>query len=377
MSRQHVPGGLRALRLRDGGDTLKGADDLYHEALRPQLHFSPKRGWNNDPNGMVYFNGEYHLFFQHNPYGWGWGNMHWGHAVSKDMVHWEEQGEAPYPDAAGADGLRQCRRGRERIRAGFLVWTANRRSYSAPPRLGQPGGAVPGLQHRRRQNPSPNMRAIRSSNRSSGNRDPKVLWHEPSKRWVMALYVETGGKHTVHFLTSANLKDWKQESESEGFYECPDLFELPGEWRRGQEEMGADRSGQWLSGRHLRWVEIHTGDEEAQGPQRPRLLRGPDVQRPAHQGWAAPPDRLVAGTFAGDAVQPGAECAAGIEAGEHRRRPAADVDTRPRTGGAARQEGECGTADTETRRREPARRRVCGTTRRGRRGSCARRRRPW
>ena len=68
-------------------DTFPGEAEVYQEKLRPQFHFSSRRGWNNDPNGMVYYDGEYHLFYQHNPFGWGWGNMTWGHAVSTDMVH--------------------------------------------------------------------------------------------------------------------------------------------------------------------------------------------------------------------------------------------------------------------------------------------------
>lgn len=212
-------------------DSLKHADDLYRETLRGQFHFSPRRGWNNDPNGLVFFNGEYHLFFQHNPYGWAWGNMHWGHAVSRDLVHWEELGDPLLPDHFGP------------MFSGSAV--VDWRNTSG---LGQDGKPPMVLLYTAAGNPTVQCLASSTDGRTfrkypgnpilkevtGGNRDPKVLWHEPTQKWVMVLYVEWQKKQTIHFYTSPNLIDWTLASITEGdpagkpyLYECPDFFELP------------------------------------------------------------------------------------------------------------------------------------------------------
>ncbi len=202
----------------------------YQEPQRGKFHFSPKRGWNNDPNGMVYFNGEYHLFFQHNPYGVNWGNMHWGHAVSKDLVHWKELPEALYPDSLGTmfsgsaimDHLGKSGFGTKEKPAMLLFYTAAERSWTQ--------GLAYTLDGRNFEKyESPILKKV-----SNGNRDPKVIWHEPSKHWIMVLYVEEAGEqHTMHFYRSPDLKKWEFTSKILGgikndryLYECPEFFEL-------------------------------------------------------------------------------------------------------------------------------------------------------
>lgn len=226
-----LPDDSSALSSIEQSDTLKDGDDLYRERLRGQFHFSPKRGWNNDPNGLVYFNGEYHLFFQHNPYGWGWGNMHWGHAVSRDLVHWEELGDKLAPDDLGP------------MFSGSAVVDWNNTSG-----LGKPGQPPLVLIYTAAGDPTVQCIASSTDGRNftkypgnpvlkqitGGNRDPKVMWHEPTQKWVMVLYVEWQKQHTVHFFTSPNLREWTLASVTEGdppgkpyLYECPDFFELP------------------------------------------------------------------------------------------------------------------------------------------------------
>ena len=220
-----------ALRSIEQSDALKDAGNLYAEPLRGQFHFSPQRGWNNDPNGCVFYNGEYHLFFQHNPYGWGWGNMHWGHAVSRDLVHWEDLGDKLLPDDLGP-----------LVSGSAVVDWKNTSGF------GRDGKPPLVLFYTAAGNPTTQCMAYSTDGRTftkfsgnpivkevtGGNRDPKVIWHEPTQQWVMTLYVEWQKRHTIHFFTSPNLREWKLASISNGdapggrfLFECPDFFELP------------------------------------------------------------------------------------------------------------------------------------------------------
>jgi fructan beta-fructosidase len=236
-----------ALSSIEQSDTIKDGGNLYHEPLRAQFHFSSRRGWNNDPNGLVFYKGEYHLFYQHNPYGWAWGNMHWGHAVSPDLVHWRELGDVLAPDTLG-----------DMFSGSAVVDWKNTSGLGTP---GQPpliliytstlsGQSIASSTDGRNFTKFSANPVVKNITGAEANRDPKVYWHEPTQRWVMALYVGLPGKecissypeytcgnldnngrpmreNTIYFLMSPNLKDWTVTSHVEGFYECPDYFELP------------------------------------------------------------------------------------------------------------------------------------------------------
>jgi len=208
---------------------VKEADTIYKEKNRQQFHLSSKRGWNNDSNGLVYYKGEYHLFWQHNPYGWNWGNMTWGHAVSTDCVNWIEIGDAIHPDEMGTiysgsavvdhDNTAGFQSGDEKAIVCFYTSSGGTNALSK----GQPYTQSIAYSNDRgrtwtKYKGNPVVKHIKGS-----NRDPKVLWHEPTKRWVMVLYLDD---KIMAFLSSPDLKNWTKNSELKCFHECPELFKL-------------------------------------------------------------------------------------------------------------------------------------------------------
>ena len=194
-------------------DSFAGEDSIYKEFNRPQFHFSTKRGWVNDPNGLVFHNGEYHLFYQHNPFEINWENMHWGHAVSKDLLHWEELNDALYPDTLGTMFSGSAVIDKENV-AGWgnnalvAFYTAAGKKMTQNIAFSNDNGRT--------------FTKFKGNPIIGPDRDPKVFWYAPAKVWVMALYNE----NHIAIYNSTDLKKWEFKSKTKGFYECPELFEL-------------------------------------------------------------------------------------------------------------------------------------------------------
>ncbi|MCK0473269.1 glycoside hydrolase family 32 protein [Halalkalibacter sp. APA_J-10(15)] len=203
------------------------------DKYRPNLHFAPQRNWMNDPNGLIYFNGEYHLFYQYNPNDSVWGPMHWGHAVSKDLITWEELDIALYPDEKGT------------IFSGSAVIDWNNTSGFFPEEPGMVAifthhNEFEGEAQKQTQSIAYSYDQGRTWEKFEENpvlehetkldfRDPKVFWHHETSKWIMVL--ATG--QTISIYSSTNLKEWKFQSEfgqnmgfHDGVWECPDLFQL-------------------------------------------------------------------------------------------------------------------------------------------------------
>lgn len=217
---------------------LKLADSFdmsNKETFRPVYHHTPAYGWMNDPNGMFYKDGVYHLFFQYNPYGSVWGNMHWGHSTSSDLIHWNFEGVSIVPDAWGAIFSGSCVVDHNNT-AGFgkdAVIAFYTSAKSTPWGDVQSESMAYSLDNGKTFVKYAGNPIITSLEKDF--RDPKVFWYAPGKHWVMILAV---GQH-MELYSSVNLKDWKKESEfgkmqgaHGGVWECPDLIELPVEGSR-------------------------------------------------------------------------------------------------------------------------------------------------
>jgi sucrose-6-phosphate hydrolase SacC (GH32 family) len=212
---------------------------LYGEPLRPRIHFTPPRNFMNDPNGLVFYEGEYHLFYQHNPQGATWGHMSWGHAVSRDLLHWEHLPVA----LAEADGVM--------VFSGSAVVDRDNTSGLCRPRGSDRSCLVAiytGHGHgRQTQNLAVSHDRGRTWTKHAGNpvldlglenfRDPKVFWHAGTRRWVMVTVLSD--QHKVRLFGSRDLQRWDTLSDfgpagaTGGVWECPDLLEVPIEGEGG------------------------------------------------------------------------------------------------------------------------------------------------
>ena len=235
---------------------------MNKEQYRPGYHFTPNENWMNDPNGMVYFEGEYHLFYQYNPFGNTWGHMSWGHAVSKDLIEWEhlplalaeENDVMIFSGSAVVDWNNSSGFGIDNKPPLVAIYTgheeANRKQYQSIAYSNDKG---------------------RTWTKYTGNpvldigmkdfRDPKVLWYEPDQKWVMIVALSLERK--LHLYSSTDLKQWSFMSEFgpenavNGIWECPDLFEMKtnegeNKWvlgiNLGRHSVAGGSGGQYLIG---------------------------------------------------------------------------------------------------------------------------------
>ncbi len=214
--------------------SIKEEDSITNDPFRPNYHFTPREKWMNDPNGLVYQNGKYHLFFQHYPDSTVWGPMHWGHAVSKDLLSWEEKPIALYPDSLGyifsgsavVDKNNTADFGKDAMIAMFTYH--------------DPKGEKEGHDKFQTQGIAYSLDEGKTWTKYKGNpvidnpgirdfRDPKVFWNEEKEKWQMLL----AAKDHIQFFESDDLKTWDKLSDFKfeddpalGVWECPDLFEL-------------------------------------------------------------------------------------------------------------------------------------------------------
>ena len=221
------PASLKSLNRIYQDEQINGSDSLYKESNRPQFHFTVKRGWSNDINGPIFYNNQYHLFWQSFPFGLSWntGFMYWGHAVSADLLHWKELPPAMMLDSLGSpwsgssviDKNNDGGWGKDAL---VLYYTAFDRVSGKQVQCIAFSTDNANTFKRYGGNP------VIDSNwemQTTDTRDPHVFWHELSKHWIMVLLEKDG----MSFYNSLDMRKWVKQSHFKGLWECPDFFELP------------------------------------------------------------------------------------------------------------------------------------------------------
>jgi fructan beta-fructosidase len=219
--------------------TVIAQNNLYKEKYRPQFHFSPAKNWTNDPNGLVYFDGEYHLFYQYNPHGNRWGHMSWAHSVSPDLVHWKHLPLAiPEKDSimifSGSAVIDKNNTTGFAKKMGQIPMVAVYTAHIIPDSSDKEN-------YRQEQHIAYSLDKGRRWTKYAGNpvldmhkkdfRDPKVFWYDKDKEWIMVVVLPH--EHIAQFYSSKNLKHWEHLSDFgpagdyTNIWECPDLLQVP------------------------------------------------------------------------------------------------------------------------------------------------------
>ncbi|MGE4489815.1 MAG: glycoside hydrolase family 32 protein [Kiritimatiellales bacterium] len=227
------------------GDVIPDRDSDYALPYRDQFHFSPRRGWNNDVNGLVYNNGTYHLYYQYNPFNIGWDNMHWGHASSTDLIRWAEHDIVLFQNSMddmmySGGGFLYPRDSAGVASSGVIP------QYAAFTSTGRGECLAYSLDGGFSFTELPENPVLKHN-----GRDPKIIWHEPTQQWIMAVFEITDEimdpppidsipdrrrRDSIAFYSSKNLKEWTFESrfihpDRNAIHECPELFEVAVEGR--------------------------------------------------------------------------------------------------------------------------------------------------
>ena len=226
---EKIPADSEGLSLIVQSNEMSQENTVYTEKYRPQFHFSTRTGWINDPNGLLHYNGLWHLFFQHNPYSTDWGNMTWGHATSPDLLHWTEHPAALHPDKLGTifsgsgvvdhNNTSGFQKGNDKPIV--LTFTYDGPSARHGHRTTQAiAYSTDGGKTFTKYKNNPVIPHV-----IGGNRDPKVIWHDDSKQWILALYMD---REDYSLFGSPNLREWTHLSHVSnlGCSECPDFFPL-------------------------------------------------------------------------------------------------------------------------------------------------------